>query len=337
MTIEQAKKAILQRYNYLYDNAHLLLAPFMCDETEEEFQLHKKEYQEKYNLNYDKPMVYLNIKPLDKINIMFEEFLLSDKLLEETSLYQMLESKKEDCDYLKKVRIGMEKVSKNYHGNPELIKVSLGIGNILCKVCEYIDEQSNELNNRDYKLQVMDEYFRLLRYNNKGKVLYSGRNLSLKDISFLPGKVDRNLKIPLKNNKDVIVNDFIMTIVNAPYYENNWSIFTEKEKQEVYLMYHDELPCDLEIKCQLEGNDDLISENDNSCGESFIIKEQEIFVRKYNSLINYYQICPHCGFVVNIPEKLLSDGIKLRIEKRCQKEVLSSSNVRKRKNIITTH
>lgn len=41
----------------------------------------------------DKPLIYLNIGRLDEINSLFEEFLLSDIPMEESKLYQLLQSK----------------------------------------------------------------------------------------------------------------------------------------------------------------------------------------------------------------------------------------------------
>ena len=61
-------------------------------------------------------------------------------------------------------------------------------------------------------------------------------------------------------------------------------------------------------------------ENTESCGENFIIKEDEIFVNPNDELYRYYQLCPHCGFIVNIPKEILSDGIRQRIEERCLKD-----------------
>ena len=61
-------------------------------------------------------------------------------------------------------------------------------------------------------------------------------------------------------------------------------------------------------------------ENTEPCGENFIIKEDEIFVNPDDKLYRYYQLCPHCGYIVNIPKEILSDGIKQRIEERCSKD-----------------
>ena len=35
----------------------------------------------------------------------------------------------------------------------------------------------------------------------------------------------------------------------------------------------------------------------------------------------FYQLCPKCGYIVNIPNELLSDKISLRIIERCSKDI----------------
>lgn len=117
-------------------------------------------------------------------------------------------------------------------------------------------------------------------------------------------------------------NNFIKIICSAPYNEENYSIFTENEKQEVYLEYHDELPCDLEITCEENDGEKLLDRPGNTvaCGENFIVREDEIFINPYEDMDRYYQLCPHCGYMVNIPYEILSDGIKERIENRCSKD-----------------
>ena len=204
----------------------------------------------------------------------------------------------------------------------------LDLYEILSKVCDYIDEQSGDLKNKKSKLYVLDQYYRILRYENNGKIYTSGRKLNLHDCSSISIPLHDN--VPSRDKKDIGVtrNSFISFIETAPYYEDNWSIFTEKEKQEIYLQYHDELPCDLEITCDIE--EEYIKtmmetrlyrpEKTKPCGENFIIKEEEIFVDSNDKLYRYYQLCPHCGFIVNIPKEIMSEGIKQRIGERCNKD-----------------
>ena len=37
MTLEQAKQEVINRYRYLYENAYLILAPYMHEQSEEEY------------------------------------------------------------------------------------------------------------------------------------------------------------------------------------------------------------------------------------------------------------------------------------------------------------
>lgn len=328
MTLEYAKKELVKRYKYLYEFAYLILAPYMYEETEEEYKERVERNLKKYgNELVNRPLIYLNINRLDNINQLFEEFLLSDKPMEETKLYQMVESKRNDKEYLDKVKQGLALVEKeNKNRNIEFLKESVDIWNILNKVCDYIDEQSGDLKNKERKLYVLDQYYRILRYKNDGKIYTSGRKLNLHDCSSL--SIPLYERKPSRDKSDIGItkNSFITTIANAPYYEDNWSIFTENEKQQIYLQYHDELPYDLEITCELEeekkGEIRLIRPNNTEpCNKHFYIKEEEIFCNpmSYNPIMyfdKYYQLCPHCGYIVRIPNEILSYEIKKRIEER---------------------
>lgn len=327
MTIEQAKQELVRRYKYLYENANFILAPFMREQTQNEYNEFVKKDIEKYGYsNMKEPLIYLNINVLDSINSLFEEFLLSDKKMEESFLYQMIENKKGDKEYLEEVKKGLKLLEK-VNASRCYLKMTLSIWEILNKTAEYIEEQSEDIENKNYKLRVLDEYYRILRYNNTGKIYISGRKENIKDhfssISIPLAQIN-----PIRYNTDIGVrsNSFIRIIIQSLRYEGNYSIFTEKEKQKIYLEYHNELPCDLEITCVLEDKyeEDITDtrlcrpEDTAPCGENFIIKEEEIFVNQEDDLYRYYQLCPHCGFIVNIPKEILSDVIRERIEERCQ-------------------
>ena len=328
MTLEQAKQELIKRYKYLYENATFILAPYMYKQTQEELDAINKEF----NLNSKELSIYLELNIFELKNktimSMFEEFLLSDIKTEDSRLYKFIESNRNNKEYLEKVKNGLllleEKNSKELH-----FKTSLTIWNILEKVSRMIEEQSGDLDNKKYKLGILDEYYRILRYKNNGKIYKSGRNLTL-DESWGGICIELKKREPYRDKNDIGItkNKFITTIVKAPYHEYNWSIFTEEEKQEIYLQYHDELPHDLMINCNLEKEyietliDSRLKRPDNTecCGESFYINEQDIFIDPDDDLYRYYQICPHCGYIVNIPKEILSDGIKKRIEDRCNKD-----------------
>ena len=109
MTIEQAKQELVRRYKYLYENAYFILAPYMYEQSEEEYQKSVDDYIKQFGRSIiDKPSIYLKINRLDSVNSIFEEFLLSDKKLENTELYKFVESKRNNKEYLEQVKRGIE-------------------------------------------------------------------------------------------------------------------------------------------------------------------------------------------------------------------------------------
>lgn len=329
MTIDQAKQELVRRYRFLYENAYFILAPYMYEQSKEKFENMVKKDTEKYGrISFTEPLIYLNISTLDDINSLFEEFLLSDKPMEESKLYKLVNSKRNDKEYLEQVKKGLELLEK-LNTREACNKENLSIWKILNATSDYIIEQSGDLKNKKRKLSIIDEYYRIARYQNDGKIYTSGRELTLHDVSSITA-VPLHQREPFRDKKDVGItkNSFITAISNAPFYKDNRSIFSEREKQQIYLDYHDELPCNLEITCTIEEpyietkNETRLHrpENTEPCGKKFIIREEEIFVNPSNRSYRYYQLCPHCGFIVNIPKEILSEGIKQRIEDRCIKD-----------------
>ena len=50
MNLDQAKQELIRRYKYLYENAYLILAPFMYEQSEKEFLETQKRCLEKYHM-----------------------------------------------------------------------------------------------------------------------------------------------------------------------------------------------------------------------------------------------------------------------------------------------
>ena len=213
MTLEEAKQQLVNRYRYLYENAFLILAPYMYEQTEEEYQKSVDDYIKQFGRSIiDKPSIYLKINRLDSVNSIFEEFLLSDKKLEDTELYKFIESKRNDKEYLEQVKRGIELTDKKNIERCEITKESLNIWKILNSTWDYVSEQSGDLKNKESKLRVLDEYYRIARYKNNGKIYKSGRNLTL-DESWGGIIVDKKRE-PFRDKKDIGItnNFFIMEI-----------------------------------------------------------------------------------------------------------------------------
>ena len=56
---------------------------------------------------------------------------------------------------------------------------------------DYIEEQSGDLKNKERKLYILDQYYRILRYKNDGRIYTSGRKLNIHDCNSLILPLDR--------------------------------------------------------------------------------------------------------------------------------------------------
>ena len=303
MTNQEAKIELIKRYKYLHENAISILAPYMCE----------------------KPKIHLEVE--ETIKKVIEDFLFTEDKMEETLLYYIFEDLNTDEEHLNAVKEGILLLEKK-NDSKQHLKENLDLNTILHLIGRYIDEQSGDLVNKKNKLLVLDEYFRLLRYKNDGKIYTSGRKLDLHDCS--------SVSIPLQESKPTrsihdigtTKNKFITSIVNSERHEYNESIFSEEEKQEVYIQTHIDLPYYLEIVCDLE--EEYIKtmiesrlerpQNTLPCHESFKINKDEIFIKPDDKLYRYYQLCPHCGYIVNIPKEIIPECVKKEIEERCSQE-----------------
>lgn len=333
----EIKKELIDRYKYIYENTVYILAPYMYQQTKEERDELNNQYKnerENHPFITNELLIYLKELPADLL-LDLESFLLSDVPFEQSKLYTELESKKKNPKYLDKVKNGLILLEKDIAKiSSSFVKTKLDCWNLLLRVREFIDEQSGDLKNKEKKLNALDEYFRIIRYSNNGKVWTSGYSINFKDLeifSNFSGIVQKNERKPGRDKNDIGLKkgDFISFVSNySNHYDDNCSILTEQEKQDIYLLYHDELPWNLEKVCELE--EEYIPamietrlvrpEHTKPCGETFYVNEEEIFIDSSELLYRYYQLCPHCGYIINISKEILSEGVKQRIEERCAKD-----------------
>ncbi len=322
------KTELIERYCYIYENATYILAPYMGQYIDYgRDKLFKR-------LSNDKSVIRLN--PLSQYLLVdLESFLLSDVPYNESKFYMELEMKKNDNAFLTTVGRGLDLLKKH---NDEVyspyLKLKLDAWEVFSKVRQFIDGQVVDRYNRVDKLHAMDEYFKIARYTNDGRVWTSGYELNIvdahKNYYNLCMAIPKNMPYPRDDNDSGLDStDFIRYLTNpSNMNEENKSILTEADKQRIYLMDHDELPWDLEKKCEFEEEYiPMITElrlkrpcHTSPCGETFNIKEDEIFVDPDDVLYRYYQLCPHCGYIVNIRKETLPDTIKERIEARCKED-----------------
>jgi len=333
------KKEFIDRYMYLYMNSEFILAPFLYEETKEEMHKRSQKYQE-LNLAFDgsKPLIYLKVD--DKTLSLLEEFLLSDKEMIDSDLYKKIEYLKKSNKYYADVEYGLSLLEKKNQGCLSFLKTELDLWKLLSEVRGYILNQSGDQKNKNLKLEVLDEYFRVNRYSNDGKVWTSGFDLTFHDIShfdnFSMVGSDREV-IPHRKESDIGVlnNNFINFFANTSIFKKrrNSFHFSEKEKQEIYLSLCDELPWDLKGFCIGEKKDPSTSlemgypvlNNVSSCGSEFIIKEEDIFIDENSTkeveTEDFYQLCPECGYLVRVTDYIENVNVKKRIISRCKGSV----------------
>ncbi len=243
MTVETAKQELIRRYKYLYENACFILAPFMRKETIEELERRLKEQKEKYGTTFvNEQLIYLNINRLDKINLLFEEFLLSKKVMEQSELYKFIEKNRNNKNYLEQAKNGLALLEEEYKDRTSSLK-TIAMLKILRKTYDYIKEQSGDLNNKKNKLNVIEEYYKIGSYQNKGEIYKNERYLKdWNQYSMTIMVIEKEPRKPTRDKTDIGIpkNSFIKAISFASRH-NNWSVLSENEKQQVYLQYHDEL------------------------------------------------------------------------------------------------
>jgi len=303
--IEEMKK----RYLFLAENALFLLAPLVREEQNGNSYLANDLY----------------------LTVLIEKMMFSDDCLEDTELFKKVMEYKEDSIYLDFVHDGLEIIKKGSL-TTDITNVNDAVFNILKRVRGYIEGQEKGFN-KTRKLTILDEYFRIVRYSNDGRVWTSGYELSGDDIKRnLNGSAsdpftDNRVEVTPVSNRGVGFSKFISGF-NVKKYKGakGYVCFSlsEKDKQEIYLKLHDELPWDLEVECKIEEPelDSMIDarlvrpESTSPCGLSFKIREGDIFVSRRG----YYHLCGECGFIVKLPPSLMSEGIKARIDERCSKD-----------------
>ena len=219
---EVIKKEFINRYSFIYENSDYILLPRILISSENG-----------YKVNIDKNFL-----------VSLELFLLSDIPCELTNIYGITNALKNNNSFVKKCEKTREIIDdlneyffnsydkRKYYDKCDVKKVFQILRN-------YILGQ-NEIYNKEKKLKALDEYFRFNRYNNSETIYRGGAILGYEDLGIFCEKlVNRDSPYRRYKRSYLIDGDFIDYVSdNNNHYENNNSIFTEDEKQEVYLKLH---------------------------------------------------------------------------------------------------
>lgn len=315
MKLIEAKKELIYRYLYLFNNIDYILLP----------------YYEKYYFKLPRNII-----------LMLEEMLLGEKKLEETEAFKYYENLKSDENFLKKIQKIKKNLEKNNKDLPEIIQTKPNLEEVLSIIYSRIRNQISR-GLADPKNYIIDEYFRIYRYSNDGKVWTSGKNLKSSDfkncnggvffayvgptekveIDTAMGKISYNKPkefVPSDIETGTEYNDFIDAIYNQMYKNKlkngYYFLFTEKEKQEIYIRTHNELPFDFTLVCNQSDIDYDRPNGSEACGSKFIAKIDEIFYYLNPSTLedSFYHLCPNCGYIVEIDKEKLSKSLQKKIK-----------------------
>lgn len=240
------KEELIKRYEYLYENISYILGPYVHQQSMIEFL----EDKIKYKSSRKRPLATLQLLDYD-ILFLIEEFLFCDSIMEQIPFYLELEIKKKDSKFLKSVKQGLHLMkSHNKSYQHHFFDIQLDMWTLLKQVREYIIDQANNYENKKLKLDALDEYFKICRYSNDGRVWTSGYELTGHDVK----QIDDFMMIVPKHDKLYLSGGSGFGIMNTGfiYYlsdesnkrKDNRSILSEKEKQDIYLKFHDEIPWD---------------------------------------------------------------------------------------------
>jgi len=321
---ELAKETLIERFRFLYENSGLILAQILY-----EFQTNKPFCEEishdtglcvgdenvlRRNFNYDSFDIlhlveeYLFGRYCIKKFYFSErtelEMLISDSLVYNSDLLKKIRNEYNYCDS----RVGINKKDI-----ATLCILEILLSAILSQKEDYtsiiersrdnefkayssivVEENDKRLSssNKELKAVVLSQYFKLCKY----------RNSSIEKVPPLLS----NFKIPsFKKNTLVTDNKFLTTFYSLA------SMVSNDDAKKLYFLNHDEIPWDLKVRCH-PLNNPILSGEKTSCNEDFPLKEEDIYYIKDS----FYQLCPHCGCLVEVERLITNSAVRRRIEHR---------------------
>lgn len=329
VSFDEVKEEMKKRYLFLAENSIFLLAPLI--RSEDDCHYLSRSFKNNISVKDLDWKFQLHLVPDIFLSVLVERFLFGDGKLEDDDFYKKVLELKNDPEYLRCVKDGLTLAKDDYLIDGQ-DNVDYMMFELLDSVKRYIDGQEESINKKR-KLCILDEYFKILLYNNdcyEWTSRYALENLSILDVLDMNKKITRFSKKwekPTIRNKGIGYTDFIKSFgVKVGLFSNvhKTNSLDEKDLQDVYLKLHDELPWNLEIECKLEEpelnslNDTRLirPENTKPCGTYFNISEGEIFVTRRG----FYHLCRGCGYIVKVPPEFISDEIGRRIKDRCSKD-----------------
>ena len=288
--------------------------------SEENIIKQKEEFKKRFCFIYENSKELIEFGcPINKhlgFNFMkwLEHLLLGNVPLEETYLYKKFnEEKKKEEEQLEYTTM---RVRHTIWNRARVIgDRSKETWELLSHLVYYISSRKNvnSYNNRK-ELEALDEYFRVLRYSNDGIEWTSGYELNGADLmhSLFLFQAEREEIVDYFDTPEFEGNEFISCFASGPTDKGSVRL-TEKEKQELYLKYHDELPWDFIVSC-IKNEKISLPSVCTPCNNSVLVQENDIFVDDNH---DFYCLCDRCGYIIAIQKEGIKSAVQKRIIDRC--------------------
>ena len=288
--------------------------------SEENIIKQKEEFKKRFCFIYENSKELIEFGcPINKhlgFNFMkwLEHLLLGNVPLEESYLYKKFnEEKKKEEEQLEYTTM---RVRHTIWNRARVIgDRSKETWELLSHLVYYISSRKNvnSYNNRK-ELEALDEYFRVLRYSNDGIEWTSGYELNGADLmhSLFLFQAEREEIVDYFDTPEFEGNEFISCFASGPTDKGSVRL-TEKEKQELYLKYHDELPWDFIVSC-IKNEKISLPSVCTPCNNSVLVQENDIFVDDNH---DFYCLCDRCGYIIAIQKEGIKSAVQKRIIDRC--------------------
>lgn len=303
------KDEMIKKYCYLNELSDFLYSVFMRCETEEEKEKYKELASRVSSIN---EWNNYKFQLIDLYTFyMLECLLFEDKPMEQTEGYRYFEIMRNNDDYIKKAKEGKiirDTYNKEHPCNP----IYFDVYELFSNIYEYVSRQNNDLENKRKKESIIDEYIRIAKYSNDKNEWTGGYYLD--NIDSYYNSVNFRFH---REGIDLTPNraSYDVGIKNNGLIEKSLNIsFTRKEKERIYLHFHDELPYDLKIRCDYNGIYEIDRPfNSEPCKQELILKEKNIFSLMGDNDCIFLTLCPSCNFLVGVPSDLLPLSVQEKI------------------------
>jgi len=326
--VREQKEEFFCRYKYLYENAGLILGLFLNSSWNSHIN---KEIYERCGILLKKKEKHLLYKDDFGIIDYLEEFILGDTHFKYTRLFDLVEEIKDKKDVFSSIKeeysfaqpnIGFSKYDIVFKTVLDLVRSHVDAQN-QDKTIYYkkgtkayerltvggrlYDESIAHITNSEinHKIATLACYYDMLSYSNSslGSHLFT--------------YVGFSHEFPIVDKSFVIYNPFLGAFTNYGKFNKiiDRTIFSDKERREMYFNFHDELPR-------------MFSSCSGEC-PSFKIEEEDVFY--YENKFNY--ICPYCGSVrdVNIP----NTGRLSKLRERIMSHSLDDETMKKKLKLLS--